>query len=224
MDTLIGPVPDDWRVCTLGECCEVQPGPSGSVLKTSDYVLDGIPVVRAENVGDNLVPDATKTVSVNTAERLDRYRLLPGDIVLVRIGETTRLAMVSREQGGWVLGGSCIRIRVRLNDPPVRLAPSYLACYLAHPAVRDWLADHTQRGVQSTLRASTVNELPLVVPPKALQEVITTTARAIDAKIRAHEEVIRATKTLRGLLLPQLLTGHRGSSIISLGPGGGTLS
>lgn len=211
MDTLIGPVPDDWRVCTLGECCAVQPGPSGSVLKTSDYVRGGIPVVRAENVGDNLIPDATRTVSAKTAERLDRYRLLPGDIVLVRIGETTRLAMVSREQAGWVLGGSCIRIRAPLNDPPEGLAPSYLACYLRHPAVRDWLAEHTQRGVQSTLRASAVNGLPLVVPPKALQEVVTATARAIDAKIHAHAEVIRATKTLRGLLLPQLLTGQHGA-------------
>lgn len=211
MDTLIGPVPDDWRVCTLGECCEVRPGPSGSVLKTSDYVLDGIPVVRAENVGDDLIPDATKTVSAETAGRLDRYRLLPGDVVLVRIGVTTRFTTVSREQCGWVLGGSCIRLRVLPNDPPRRLAPSYLACYLAHPAVQGWLADQTRRGVHSTLRASAVNGLPLVVPPMVVQEVVAATAQTIDMKIRAHAEVIRAAEALRRLLLPQLLTGDHGA-------------
>jgi hypothetical protein len=208
VDTLIGPVPDDWGVCTLGECYEVRPGPSGSVLKTSDYVRDGIPVVRAENVGDGIIPDATRTVSAETAARLDQYRLWPGDVVLVRIGVTTRFTTVSRKHAGWVLGGSCLRLRILPGAPPERLAPGYLACYLAQPAVQGWLADHTRRGVHSSLRASTVSGLPLVVPPKAVQETVTATAQAIDAKIRAHEEVIRATRALRGLLLPKLLTGQ----------------
>jgi type I restriction enzyme, S subunit len=209
VDTLIGSVPDDWRVCVLGDCCDIRPGPSGSVLKTSDYVLDGIPVVRAENVGDDIVPDATRTVSAETVGRLERYRLRPGDVLLVRIGVTTRFATASLEHDGWVLGGSCLLLRVLSNvSPEGGLAPGYLACYLAQPAVQGWLADQTRRGVRSTLRASTVSNMPLVVPPKTVQETVTTTAQAIDAKIRAHEEVIRASKALRGLLLPQLLTGQ----------------
>jgi restriction endonuclease S subunit len=208
VDTLIGSVPDDWRVCTLEEYCEVRPGPSGSVLKASDYVRDGIPVVRAENVGDTIVPDATRTVSDGTAERLDRYRLRAGDVVLVRIGVTTRFTTVSSKQVGWVLGGSCLRLRDRSNIPDERLAPGYLACYLAQPAVQGWLANQTRRGVRSTLSASTMNGLPLVVPPKVMQETVIATARTIDAKISAHEEVIRATTALRELLLPQLLTGR----------------
>jgi type I restriction enzyme, S subunit len=208
VDTLIGPVPDDWQVRTLGDCCDVQHGPSGSVLKTSHYVLNQIPVVLAENVGDDIIPAATKTISAETARRLERYRLRPGDIVLVRIGVTTRFTTVSREHDGWVLGWSCLRLRVRSNDPPEHLEPSYLACYLAHPAVQGWLVDKTQRGVRPTMRASTVSGLPLVVPPKAVQEAVTATAQAFDAKIRAHEEIIRAARALRGLLLPQLLTGR----------------
>jgi type I restriction enzyme S subunit len=54
-----------------------------------------------------------------------------------------------------------------------------------------------------------LNKLPLVVPPKAVQETVIATARAIDAKINAHEEVIRATRALRGLLLQQVLTNAR---------------
>jgi hypothetical protein len=83
---LIGVVPDDWSVGTLGECYEVRSGPSGDVLKTADFVRDGIPVVRAANIGDGIVQDAAITVTAETAERLSRYRLSPGDVVLVRIG------------------------------------------------------------------------------------------------------------------------------------------
>lgn len=82
--------------------------------------------------------------------------------MLVRIGVTTRFTTVSREQGGWVLGGSCLRLRVLSNLPDERLAPAYLACYLAQPEVQGWLADHTRRGVHSTLPASILSGLPLV--------------------------------------------------------------
>lgn len=204
MDTLIGVVPDGWSVCTLGERYDVKSGPSGEVLKTVDYVRDGIPVVRAANIGDGIVQDATRTVTAETAARLSRYRLSPGDVVLVRIGATTRFTTVSHEHAGWVLGSSGLRLRVRPG--PGRPEPGYLACYLAHPAVQGWLSDQTRHASRPTLRAETLSKMPLVVPPKAVQETVIATAQAIDAKINAHEQVIHATKALRGLLLQQVLT------------------
>jgi len=96
VDTLIGTVPDDWRVQRLDECCDVQPGPSGSLLRSTNYVTGGIPVVKAGDVGlDGLNLGPVSSVNVETAERLVRYRLCVGDIVLVRIGVTTRHAMVA---------------------------------------------------------------------------------------------------------------------------------
>lgn len=187
----------------LDECCHVQPGPSGTTLKSSEYVIGGVPVVNAGDVGTEGVSLGPRvSVSAETAERLRRYRLHPGDIVLVRIGVTTRHAMVTEQQDGWLLGGSGIRVRV-VRD----VSPEYLAYYLTHPAVQEWLAEHTQRGVLPTLSQRTVGALPLVLPPAAVQRGVVDAARVIDAKIRAHQDVIRATRTLRELLLPRLLAG-----------------
>jgi restriction endonuclease S subunit len=167
-------------------------------------MIGGVPVVNAADVGpDGIVsPSPGVRVSPEIAKRLPRYRLEPGDIVLVRIGVTTRRAMATEPQGGWLLSGSCIRVRA-VRD----VSPEYLACYLAHPAAQEWLAEHTKRGVLPTLSGRTVGALPLVLPPAAVQQRVVEVARIMDAKIHAHENVIRTTQALRELLLPRLLAG-----------------
>ncbi|WP_319462633.1 restriction endonuclease subunit S [Micromonospora sp. RTP1Z1] len=202
MDTLIGPVPDDWQIRRLDECCDVQPGPSGTTLRSTAYVIGGVPVVKAGDIGPEGISPSV-SLDEETAKRLwPRYELCPGDIVLVRIGITTRHAMVTERQKRWLLGGSCIRIRVTRD-----ISAEYLACYLTHPAVQEWLAEHTQRGVLPTLNGRKVREMPLVLPPAAVQRGVAEVARAIDTKIRAHKDVIQATRTLRELLIPQMLAG-----------------
>ncbi|MEV4539807.1 restriction endonuclease subunit S [Asanoa sp. NPDC049518] len=203
MDTLIGEVPDAWSARRLEDCCEVQSGPSGSVLTRSENVTGGVPVVKAGDVGpDGIALDPSASIGPATAERLRKYRLESGDIVLVRIGQTSRHALATDEHRGWLLGSSCIRVRV-LRD----VLPAYLSCYLTHPAVKEWLAGNTNRGVLPTVNTSKIGSLPLVLPPLAVQESVVEVAKLIDAKIRAHRKVVEATGMLRDLLLPRLIAG-----------------
>lgn len=203
VDALIGPVPDTWVESRLSECCDVQPGPSGSVLKRTEHVTGGIPVVKARDIGAvGINPAPRDTVSVETAARLHRYRLVEGDILLVRIGVTTRHALVSAEQDGWLVGGSCLRLRARPG-----FSRAYLNCYLSLPAVQEWLADHTKRGVLPTISARAIGTLPVALPPADIQQRVTEVASNLDAKIRAHENVVQATRALREQLLPELLSG-----------------
>lgn len=181
----------------------MRPGPSGSTLRSSAYVIGGVPVVKAGDISPEGI-NPSVSVDEKTAERLrPGYGLSPGDIVLVRIGRTTRHAVVPEGQERWLLGGSCIRIRATQD-----ISADYLACYLTHPAVQEWLVEYTQRGVLPTLTGHKVSAMPLVLPPPAVQQGIAEVARAIDTKIRAHKDVIQATQTLRELLIPQMLTGN----------------
>jgi restriction endonuclease S subunit len=163
-------------------------------------------VITARDVNpDGVSPNPRVQVSNATAQRLQRYQLRPGDIILVRVGVTTRYTTVTDQHDGWLLGGSCFGLRVLKGT-----SPDYLAYYLAHPTVQDWLTEHTQRGVMPTLSKRTISELPVVLPPIALQQDILHTAEIIDTKIRAHQDVIKATLALRELLLPRLLAGDPG--------------
>jgi hypothetical protein len=203
MDTLIGRVPDSWRTTRLDACCQLQPGPAGTTLKAADHVIGGVPVVTAKDIGNRRVsPAPGVSVTARTAERLRRYQLVEGDILLVRIGDTTRHAEVAAAQGGWLMGGSCIRVRAYTD-----VTPAYLSCYLTHPSVREWLAQHTRRGVLPTISAGTVATLPLVLPPANVQQTVIDVVRAVDHKIQVHEDIVLTTRALRNLLLPHLLSG-----------------
>jgi type I restriction enzyme S subunit len=85
-------------------------GPFGSALHKSDYIVDGIPLVNPTNLrGGAITPDSAVTVSSETVERLARYKLELGDIVLARRGEMGRCAAVTRTEVGWMCGtGSAI--------------------------------------------------------------------------------------------------------------------
>ncbi|MFI5906995.1 restriction endonuclease subunit S [Dactylosporangium sp. NPDC051541] len=203
MDSLIGQLPDGWQVRTVKACCQVISGPSGTTLSRSAHVSNGIPVLNATDIGPHGIIRPEFTVSEATAQRLARYELARADVVFVRVGLTTRHATVADDQAGWLLGGSCVRIRVVQG-----LLPGYLPCYLSHPAVREWVADHTRPGVKPSVNNAIIGALPLVIPPVAVQQDILEVASAIDTKIRAHEDVIRGARELRELLLPRLIAGE----------------
>ena len=90
---LLGSLPLDWVVTTLGDACvreggAIQTGPFGSQLHAADYVSDGIPSIMPQNIGDNRVVEADiSRISPEDADRLRRYRVRAGDIVYSRRGD-----------------------------------------------------------------------------------------------------------------------------------------
>jgi type I restriction enzyme, S subunit len=204
MDSLIGEVPVDWRQLRLDECCDVQSGPGGSVITSSDRVIGGVPVVSARDISDGCInPTPAVSVRPKTAQRHRRYQLAVGDILVVRVGSRFRHARADPTMKGWLMGSSCIRLR-----PRVDLAPAYLDCYLTHPSVRDWLAQQSRSGIVPTATTGRIAALPVVLPPLDVQHAIVDVVQTLDDKIEVHEEIVRTTQTLRDLLVPQLLSGN----------------
>lgn len=164
-DSLVGAVPNNWWVGDLCQRCEIQPGPSGTLLAAADYVAEGVPLVRASDIRDGGIARNPKArVSDWTAYRLRNYRLRPGDILLVRIGETSRFGIVTDRENGWLMGNTCIRLR-----PGPEVTPKFLAYYLSHPAVRGWLHAHTLHGSRSSINKSHLSHLQLALPPTEVQ-------------------------------------------------------
>ncbi|MFV2112941.1 N-6 DNA methylase [Micromonospora sp. LOL_025] len=166
MDTLLGLVPDDWQNRPLGDFCEVQPGVSGETLPPSKKAAGGVPVVTATNVRNDEIATAPKfTVSSATAAGLDRrYRIHAGDVLLVRVGKTSRTAVADDQHSGWLVGNTCIRVRAKEG-----IRAEYLAWYLTHPGVREWIVARTLPGVKPSINAKIIKSMPLVVPPTEQQ-------------------------------------------------------
>ena len=104
---------ESWKERRLGEVvASINTGPFGSLLHKSDYVDGGTPIVNPINiVGGTIVPDASKTISVETVKRLSTYKLSKHDMVVARRGEIGRCAVVQTEQAGWLCGTGCFFIK-----------------------------------------------------------------------------------------------------------------
>lgn len=186
-ESLVGHIPDDWNVTTLGGLCisgggGIQTGPFGSQLHASDYVTTGIPSVMPQNIGDNaIVEDGIARVTETDAQRLSRYLLKAGDIVYSRRGDVERRAFVRFKEDGWLCGTGCLRVRVG-NAANAR----FVSYYLGHPAVRDWIVRHAIGATMPNLNTAILSAVPVVLPSEPEQVEIAALLEALDDKIAAN--------------------------------------
>ena len=140
-------------------------------------------------------------VTAQAAARLNRYRLVAGDLISVRTGDLGKQALATPDSEGWITGTACFRLR-----PTPTVDPRYLQHYLGHPVVRDWISRHASTATVPTLTLSILRTLPVVIPPLAAQATIGNVMGAMDDKAAIHREIVDATEQLRDALLPLLLT------------------
>jgi len=206
-ETEIGLVPEGWQSVTLGDLManghgEIQTGPFGSQLHSSDYKPVGIPVVNPTHLGVNSVrPDGIPRISREDADCLARHYLAAGDVLLPRRGDFSRYAYVDEAHVGWMCGTGCLRLR--LHNP--LLDNAYLALWLGTGKAQGYLSDSAVGTIMPNLNQKILNALPVALPPIAQQHVMVNTLAAVDKKLiveRNRNRVLDATLTelLRGLM------------------------
>lgn len=178
-------------------------GPSGSLIGAGDYVGDGVPVVMPKDLtGSGFSTESIRRVSEAQAERLTRFRLRHGDIVLARRGEMGRCAVVSEDHQGWICGTGCFVLR-----PPAEVNADYLAAYLRSPEARKWLEAHaTGSMTMKTISGSVLKRLPIVLPDLGTQEAIAGAVTRLDDHERMLRRQLALTQKIRGEALSAFLT------------------
>jgi type I restriction enzyme S subunit len=200
---------EGWFGKQLGDVVtNVNTGPFGSLLHKSDYVDGGIPIVNPINILEGvIVPDASKTVSVNTVGRLSAYKLSKNDIVVGRRGEIGRCAVVRDEQAGWLCGTGCFFIRTDQNVN---------ADFLSHLLRSIVYSRKLERAATGTTMKNLSNvalqSLPIAVPPLSEQnrlemffsEMFEETRRAADV----YEKKLASLSRLKQSVLQKALAGE----------------
>ena len=159
-----------WVETTLGKATGgVFTGPFGSLLHKSDYVENGIPLVNPAHITDTGInPDFSKTVSKETAKRLENYNMSQGDIVIGRRGEMGRCAVVTDVENGWVCGTGSFFIK-----PSERCDPRFLVRLLRSPLCRASLEKLAGGAVMPNLSNTAIAGLSISLPPiKRQREVV----------------------------------------------------
>jgi type I restriction enzyme, S subunit len=155
-------VTSQWpRVPLRAVTTEAQSGPFGSQLHSDEYVERGIPVINPSNIVEGrLFPDWTVTVDEETAGRLSRHRLEPGDLVFARRGELGRAAVVTEEAEGWLCGTGSLRVRLRAGA----LDPRFAGYLLQSAATRSYFEMTAVGTTMDNLNTAIVVGLPIPLP------------------------------------------------------------
>jgi type I restriction enzyme S subunit len=107
-------LPDNWGWVRIGELnVDVFDGPFGSNLKTSDYVDQGIRVIRLENIGAGyFVDDKCSYITESKYELLKKHHVSHGDIVFSSfVIDKTRVSLIPQHIDKAINKADCFCIR-----------------------------------------------------------------------------------------------------------------
>ncbi|MEO8034967.1 MAG: restriction endonuclease subunit S [Acidobacteriota bacterium] len=123
--TEVGVIPEDWACTTI--CRLASPvrnaivgGPFGSDLVSKDYVDDGVPVVRGQNMAGRLVSGEFAFVTHAKATSLQANLAHPGDLVFTQRGTLGQVSLVPQQPyARYLISQSQMKLTVnpRLADP-----------------------------------------------------------------------------------------------------------
>ena len=198
-----------WVETTIGQATGgVFTGPFGSLLHKSDYIANGIPLVNPAHITElGIAPDMRKTVSKETASRLENYVMREGDIVIGRRGEMGRCALVSDTEDGWLCGTGSFYIK-----PSGRCDSRYLVRYLRSSGCKAASEKIAGGAVMPNLSNKALANLRIHLPPPDQQVVILKKIEDLHIEtqtlIPLYERKIIALNTLKQSMLHQAFIGE----------------
>lgn len=209
-ETEIGEIPMDWEIVKLKDVAAKQryafvDGSFGSNLKTVHYTKQGVPVIQSQFIiSGKFKPVETFFVSEQKAKELERSKVVPGDIVIAKIGVNYGASStVPVNYPESVLSGNTMKITPNLNKVVTEFL-QYVFHYFRMIKVFDKI-DSTTAQPAITLKGAKNLKMPLpkISEQKKIAEILFSADEEIEKEI-AHKE--RLEKIKKGLM-QVLLTG-----------------
>lgn len=194
-------LPDRWVWCRVVEICEeLSTGPFGSMLHKSDYVSGGIPVVNPMNILDGKIcADERMCISQKTKERLERYSLKQGDLIIARRGNLSKCAIVQELQNGWLCGTGSFFLRVLCVDKV------YFRMAYCSTKSQAYLLQDSVGQTMDNLNQKLLCKLPVALPPIAEQKAIVERVDKLMTMIDELEKRICERKEQAKMLMQSVL-------------------
>ncbi|MCM1261903.1 MAG: restriction endonuclease subunit S [Butyrivibrio sp.] len=102
--------------CTLAECCQsendIKCGPFGTQLNKGEYQEEGVAVWEIPQINSGFSEKPAHYITVEKANELSAYSLIPGDIAMSRKGNVGRCGLYPEDFEPGIIHSDVLRIRV----------------------------------------------------------------------------------------------------------------
>lgn len=177
----------DWESKRLDEIATIQTGPFGSQLHKKDYVDVGTPIITVEHLGQYRIRRQNMPMVTNEdANRLQKYSLLPGDIVFSRVGSVDQSSYVGKAESGWLFSGRCLRVRPDAN----KADPLFTYYALNTAGLKNYIRAIAVGATMPSINTAILSEVPISLPPLNEQPRIATVLGSLDDKIAANNHTL----------------------------------
>ena len=181
-------------------------GPFGSAIKQSDYLDSGIPVIRIGNLTKDGYYSSSNLLYIGRTlfESLKRSNVLPGDVLISRVGTLGNTCIYPPDAGEALLSttGVC---KIKVNTK-VMLA-EYLHAAIRCPSFQEQIQKSASTSVQKYFNLSALKSWQIVVPPLPLQQTFATRIAAIEALKATHRRALAALDALFASLQQRAFAG-----------------
>lgn len=186
-----------WEVKKLGELLKVI---GGYAFKSDKYKDEGIPILRIGNINSGFFRD-TNLVFAESDEKLERYKIFPGDIVISLTGTVGKsdygnVCIMDDAYNFYYLNQRNAKLEIFGN-----LDKYYLSAILKNEVIKSRLTSISRGVRQANIANKDIENLQIPLPPLSLQRLF---AQRIEQIEREKSEVQKSIQDLETLLASRM--------------------
>jgi len=189
-----------WQVKTLQSLCnnfkqDIVDGPFGSELQRKDYITNGVPVLKIQNIKSFAI-ELKKMDYVSPAKFLElkRHSYRCGDIVMTKLGNPLGVSAIVEGLDEGLIVADLVRIRAELINT------KYLCYHLNSQRTNDFINSMQKGTTRPRVTLSVVRELPIAVPsPEDQKRIVAILDEAFDGISTAKANAEKNLQNARAL-------------------------
>jgi type I restriction enzyme, S subunit len=208
--TEVGVIPEDWESTTIRDLASpvrnaVVGGPFGSDLVSKDYVVDGVPVIRGQNIASRYVSGPFAFVSPSKASSLEANLARPGDLIFTQRGTLGQVSIVpDLPYDRYLVSQSQMKFTAHRKYAD----PLFLYYVFSSSEQQDFIRRNTiQTGVPH-INLGILRAIPVQRPRLTEQTNIAETLSDADTIIESLEQLLAKKRDLKQGAMQGLLTGQ----------------
>ena len=188
---MIGELPQGWAMASLAELTanpkhDVISGPFGSNLKAEEYVTNGVPIIRLQNVDRNrFLEKNMRFIRAQKARELGAHEFRRGDIVITKLGDPLGKACIVPDS---LTEGIIVADVVRLRLDETRFSKRYAMYGINSPAVASQINQEIQGTTRPRVNLNDLRDLKIPLAPLNEQRRIVEKVEELLGKVDACQQ------------------------------------